>query len=247
MKKVFLILIVIQFISCNSEDAPDCFQTTGKKITKEVTVTPFNKIVVQQRVRMVIKQGLEHKVVIETGENLMPEIKVTILDDELLLENFNTCNIVRDYGLTTVYVTAPNINTIRSSTEQEIRSDGVLTYPSLYLRSSGEGSLFSSLGDFHITLDNTSLRVWSNGISNLYIDGKTKNLNLSFSDGDTRFDCKNLIANNVNVRQVSTNDIIINPQLSLKGSILSIGDVISYNKPPIVEVEELYTGKLIFK
>ena len=247
MKKVFLILILIQFISCNSENAPDCFQTTGKIITKEIVVEPFTTIVVQEKVEMIIKEGPTQKIVIETGENLMPEIKVTVTKGELLLENFNSCKIVRDYGLTKVYVTAPNITKIRNSSEQAIRSEGILTYPELYLMSVGNKSLFSSLGDFYITLDNTSLRVWSNGISNLYIDGKTEDLNLIFSDGDTRFEGKNLIADNINVRQVSTNDIIINPQLSLKGTIKSIGDVISYNKPPIVEVEELYTGKLIFK
>ena len=247
MKKVFLIVLVIQFISCNSEDALDCFQTAGKTITKEVIVEPFTTIVVQEKVEMIIKEGPTQKIVIETGKNLMPEIKVTVTDGELLLENFNSCNIIRDYGLTKVYVTAPNITKIRNSSEQAIRSEGVLTYPELYLMSVGNKSLFSSLGDFYITLDNTSLRVWSNGISNLHIDGKTENLNLNYSDGDTRFEGKNLIADNVIVRQISTNDIKINPQLSLKGSILSIGNVISYNKPPIVEVEELYTGKLIFK
>ena len=41
--------------------------------------------------------------------------------------------------------------------------------------------------------------------------------------------------------------MIVNPQASIKGSIFGTGDVISVNRPPVVEVEELYTGRLIFE
>ena len=41
--------------------------------------------------------------------------------------------------------------------------------------------------------------------------------------------------------------MIINPIESLRGSIRGTGDVISVNRPPIVEVEEYYTGQLLFE
>ena len=44
-----------------------------------------------------------------------------------------------------------------------------------------------------------------------------------------------------------TNKFIVNPQQSIRGEIRSTGDVISVNQPPIVEVEEFFTGRLIFQ
>ena len=40
--------------------------------------------------------------------------------------------------------------------------------------------------------------------------------------------------------------MIVNPQQSIIGEIRSLGDVISKNIPPVVEVTEYYTGTLIF-
>ena len=41
--------------------------------------------------------------------------------------------------------------------------------------------------------------------------------------------------------------MIINPQQSLTGVITGTGDVIAVNRPPVVDVEERYTGRLIFE
>ena len=41
--------------------------------------------------------------------------------------------------------------------------------------------------------------------------------------------------------------MIVNPLDKLSGQLVSTGDVISVNKPDIVEVEALFTGQLIFE
>jgi hypothetical protein len=81
----------------------------------------------------------------------------------------------------------------------------------------------------------------------VFISGFVNNLFIGFYSGDTRFEGANLIAQNIDIFQRSSNDMIVNPQQSLTGEIRGTGDVISLNRPPIVEVEEFYTGKLIFE
>ena len=164
-----------------------------------------------------------------------------------VLKDYNSCNFFRDYGNTKVYVTSPNLKTIRNASELNIYSIGTLTYPSLYLRSSGEESNFLSVGDWHLTIENNDVRVWSNGVANFYIKGHTTNLDISFSDGDTRFEGKEFLAKNIKVIQVSSNDMVINPLESLTGTIHSVGNVVSYNKPATVNVDVQSVGKLIFK
>ncbi|WP_111708826.1 head GIN domain-containing protein [Lutibacter citreus] len=247
MKKLVYILFIIGLISCNNEDSGDCFQTAGKIIKQEFEVPTFNKILVEQRVELIIKEGPVQKVIVETGKNLLPDINVEVTDGIITLTNNNTCNFLRDYGLTKVYITSPDINEIRNGSELNVTSDGLLTYPSLYLRSTGEGHKFLAVGDWHLNIENNSLTILSNGIANFYMNGTTNNLRILFADGDTRFEGEKYIAKNVSIFQVSSNDILVNPTESLKGTVQSTGSVISYNKPPIVEVDVQSIGKLIFK
>jgi hypothetical protein len=41
--------------------------------------------------------------------------------------------------------------------------------------------------------------------------------------------------------------MIVNPQQSIVGEIVATGDIISYNRPPLVDVKELFTGRLLFE
>lgn len=247
MKKLVYIICLISLINCNSEDAGNCFQTAGDIIQQEIDVPVFSRILVQKKVELIISEGPVQKVIVETGKNLMPDIEIQVIDNQIILENHNTCNIVRDYGLTKVYITSPNITEIRNASELNVTSNGELTFPSIYLQSTGQKSKYLGVGDWHLTIKNENVVIWSNGISTFFINGTTTNLNVSFTDGDTRFEGENFIAQNVKVSQVSSNDILINPIQSLTGSIHSVGNVISFNTPPIVEVDVQSNGELIFK
>ena len=70
--------------------------------------------------------------------------------------------------------------------------------------------------------------------------------NIGLYAGDSRVEASDLIIQNLNIFHRSTNKMIVNPQQSIIGEIRSLGDVISKNIPPVVEVTEYYTGTLIF-
>jgi hypothetical protein len=247
MKKLLYILAVIFLFSCNSENAGDCFQKTGEIIQQEVIVSAFTKILVNRDIELIIKQGIEQKVVIETGKNLMNDVEALVIDNKLIITDNNTCNYVRSYGITKVYVTSPNITEIRSSTQYDISSNGVLTYPSLTLLSEDFNVPDSfTNGNFKLEVDNNYLNITFNNISNGFISGKTNKLSVNFAAGTSRFEGQNLIAQNVILWNRSSNDMIVNPQLSIKGKISGTGNVISLTKPVIIEVEEQYKGRLIF-
>src|SRR5690606_34878476 len=160
MKKLVYILIPFLMLACNSEHANDCFQTSGAIIQQEIMLPSFTKILVNRDVELIIKEGIEQKVVIETGTNLLSDVTAVVIDDELVLTDNNTCNYFRDYNITKVYVTSPNITEIRSSTQYDVRSDGVLTYPSLALLSEDYNAPESvTVGNFHLQLNNSALSV----------------------------------------------------------------------------------------
>jgi len=248
MKRIIYILSLILIVACNSEDASDCFQTEGNLVQQEVEVNSFERILVNRDIELIVKEGAEHKVIIETGENLLNDVLAKVVDDELQLTDFNTCNYVRNYGITKVYVTAPNLKRIRNSSQYEVSSDGVLTYPELSLVSedfNAPGSF--TVGDFRLQINSEKLSIVSNNISTFYISGTVTNLFVGFYAGTGRFEGENLIAQNVDVFHRGSNDMIVNPQVSLSGELRGTGNLISKNEPPTVTVEQFYTGRLIFE
>ena len=247
MVKVISIFLFFLIFACDSEKANDCFQKAGSMVQQEVIVGTFDKIFVNRDIELIIKEGAAQKVVVETGKNLINDVEAVVVDGQLTLTDKNTCNYVRDYGITKVYITSPNITEIRSSTQYDISSDGVLTYPKLTLLSEDFNvpDTFTN-ANFNFQVDNGTLRLVFNSLSNTFISGKTNNLNITFAAGASRFEGQDLVTQNVTLWNRSSNDIIVNPQQSIKGTISGTGNVIAVNKPPVVEVEELYKGRLIF-
>lgn len=248
MRKIIYIVFIAFLVSCNSENTGDCFQTTGVIIQQEVTLETFNKILVNRDIELIIKDGLGQKVIIETGKKLFNDVEAVVVDGKLILTDKNTCNYLRDYGITKVYVTSPNITEIRSSTQYDIRSDGILTYPSLTILSEDYYAPDTfTVGNFYLEIDNISFSVVFNNLSNGYISGTTNSLNVTFAAGTSRFEARDLIAQNITIWNRSSNDMILNPVQKITGKISGTGDVICVDQPPIVEVEEQYKGKLIFE
>ncbi|MEZ4977097.1 MAG: head GIN domain-containing protein [Flavobacteriaceae bacterium] len=246
----YLIYIVLPFLllACNSENASDCFQTTGTTVQQEFEVSSFHKILVNRNVQLILKQDAEYSVMVETGENLINDVNVEVVDNQLRLTDNNTCNYVRDYAATKIYVSAPNITEIRSSTQYEIQSDGVLNYPeiSLLCEDFNAPGTFT-VGDFRMQFNSNKIRIVANNISFFYLSGTVNELSIGFYSGAGRFEGENLIAQKVDVYHRGSNDMVVNPQLELTGELLGTGNLISVNQPPLVDVERLYTGRLIFE
>ncbi|TLF42594.1 head GIN domain-containing protein [Maribacter aurantiacus] len=244
---IFIICLVPT--SCSNENAPDCLQTSGEIIREEVEVPEFDKITVFEKIALVLKQGDSQKVEVATGENLWEELSVAVEGDRLILRNENGCNFFREYGLTTVYVTSPNISEIRSSTGLAITSDGVLSYPSLTLLS--ESFLVPEAettdGEFYLDLNTGDLSIVVNGIAYFKLRGNTQNLNVNIAAGDSRVEAQALVSQNVSINHRGSNDILVNPQESISGVIRGYGDVISYNRPNTVDVSVIFNGKLVFR
>ncbi len=248
MKRIVYIVTVLLIVSCSKEDAFDCIQNAGTTVQQEVSVTSFSKILVNRDIKLVVKEAADFSVIVESGEYLINDVEAKVVGDELQLTNNNTCNFVREYGLTTIYVSAPNITDIRSSTQYSVISEGILNYNVLKLFSedvSGEGTITS--GNFSLAVNANRLRIVSNNLSSFYISGEVDNLFVGFYSGIGRFEGESLVAQHVDVYHRGSNDIIVNPQQSLSGELVGAGNLISVNRPPTVEVEQLYTGRLIFE
>ncbi len=252
MKKIIVILVGITMMSgCNSENAWDCFQSSGELVQQEFELNQFKKIIVWNRVQLFVSYGYEQKVVIESGENLFNEVLVRVEDSILKVSDRNSCNYNRDYGITKVFVTT-NVDSleIRNSSGLPVVGQGQINFKKLTLVSEDR----EQEGEFHIDgdfifddLNVTQLEILANGLSKFYLKGKTNSANFGLFDGDARIEAAELEINYLNLFHRSTNKMIVNPINLIQGKIVGLGDVISVNHPPQVNVEELFTGKLIFQ
>lgn len=251
IKKLGYIVLLLTVLGCDSEDANDCLQTAGKMVEVEFAVEEFTKVRNESDVSMIIKQGPEQKVILRTGENLLNDIDVFVVDGILAARNSNSCNLFRDYNITQLIVTAPNLTEIMNTSQFDVRSEGILNFPNLRLLSTTRVGVevpnFKKSGNFYLDLNCDNLFISANGQSVFEIRGSATGLDLNFTDELNRFEGREFIVQDIDVLHRSANKVIVNPQQSLMGIITGTGDLISVNRPPVVEIEERYTGKLIFE
>jgi len=250
MRHLIYIVVLSLFLGCNSDKAWDCFQTSGTIVQQEFELDTFTNIIVWDRVKLYISQGPKQKVVVQTGENLFNEIRVRVEDSILKISDRNSCNFVRDHETTKVFVTTPELTKIRNSSGLTVENIGPISFEELNLVSEDreEEDEFHIDGDFKLDqLDVGSLYVETNGLSTFKLKGKAGFCFFRIYDGDARIEAEELLVKNIRLFHRGTNNMILYPELSIEGVITGLGDVICKNRPPSVEVEELYTGKLIFE
>ena len=231
---------------CDSENSFDCTRTAGSTVQKEINVPSFDRILVNENLQLVIRQDTTYSVVVETGSNLVNDVTAEVLGGRLVLTNAVTCNWIRDYGDTRVFVTAPNITEIRSSTQWDVRSEGTLSYLSLAIISENFNMDSVASGNFYLTLHTETFNVLFNNLSNCFVSGNTVDLRVNFPGGNGRFEGAELSAERVSVFHRGSNDMIVNPLQRIEGEIFGPGHVRAVNRPEEVEVTEYLDGRLIF-
>lgn len=242
MKKI-IILFLIFVLGCSKPS--DCIESAGNEVTKEYSVANFDKIKVYKGLNLIITQGKTQKIEVKTGENLIDNIEIKIEDGFLILKDNSSCNWVREYGQTKIFVTTPTLTDIICKTEKTISSNGILTFPILRLNAT-DLSDGAATGDFNLKIDNNQLVIESNNVANFYISGKTKDFLASFYEGNGRIEAANLLADSINVFHRGSNDMVLNPQIKMTGKMVSTGNIICKNPNVINEVVSLFQGQVLF-
>ncbi len=248
MKK-FIVLLSVLYLFNSCEKPSDCIESSGATITKEIPVAAFKKIKVYRGIEVIITQGTEYNVKIVAGENFIDDIEVKQNGDQLIFKDNTSCNWVRDYGQTKILVTTPTLEEVRSKSDRTIRSNGVLSFSNLHFLSldqDADGEKGAGTGDFILNLNVNTLTISNNNVSRFYLSGHAETANFYFYFGDGRIEAENLIAKYINTYHRGSNDMILYPIETLKGTMNSTGNIILKNNPPIVDVQQLYQGRVIF-
>lgn len=241
---LFFLLFIFCLGGCELQDVSDCFKKQGDKITLEVELDGFSKISISKGIELFIKQAEKQEIKVKTGENFIKDIKFEIIDNELRITDKNACEMLRNYHATQVFIETPVLEKVYSASQYSVHSKGVLTFPNLILESGLHEDTPSSV--FEMEIENESLKINNNVSSVFKIKGQTHHLEINFWSSNGRFEGDSLMAQKVSIFHRSSNDMFVFPIQEIKGTIAGTGNLVLKNVPPVIEVEQLYSGHIVY-
>lgn len=249
--KVFFKIILggvwLLLLSCDSKSAWDCIKTPGTGIEYEETVEDFHSVTVRGHMDVVLIQDSTRKLKVKTRQNLVRDVQVEVVDGVLFLEDLGHCDIFKNRSYTTVYVSAPKLMNIRNASTGTITNEGVWKQDKIALIAENhQDPSYYNNGVFNMHLETGSLSVLANGTSLFQLEGDAEYADIAVFSGGARVEAESMPIQTIKVYHRGSNHLLLQPMQAIHGEILFTGDVRVYSTPEIVEVEEKYSGRLIF-
>lgn len=244
MKKLLCYCVVfLTLISCGDNDS--CLEKSGDAVFETIELASFSKIDIPKGVAVELVESSESKIEITSKENYLPNLDFKILNDELVVRNNSNCSMLHDYKLATLRIYTPTLSKIVSRTQFEVSSVGILHFPELFVITSLEEESASS--KINLEIDNHTFKIEDNQVGYFKISGRTIWFDVALYGGNGRVEAQDLVTKDCTFYQRSNNDILVQANNKLVGTIYSVGNILVFNKPDTVEVTQKYTGKLIYK
>ncbi len=240
------VLLPLLIVGCDSSNPKWCFDQGDTIAQKDVETPAFNEINVRENIQLFLKEGPQ-RIEIVTAQSVIDEVKVIVQNGILTLIDPNRCDLLTASEPTKIYVTAPNINRIRNASQYEVSSVGILRYERLVLVSDNNEGAQYSIADFRLDIEVGGLEIVANNFSNFFLSGKAQRALIGFYGGANRFEGAQLKVNDLRVFHRGSNEMIVYPLDKIEGQLVSSGDVIAKNRPEVVDVEVLFTGRLRFE
>ncbi len=249
MKKIFkhitlLLIALLLLTACRKTFWCDGGRKTGKTISPGA----FHTIVCGNYTRTQIIPSDDYRIQYTVGEKLASQVNISLKDSVLTVKLDAHCLLRNPENALQVKIFAPDLKVIRNASIYEVFSTDTLKYRHLKLISENfndPGAL--NAGTFRLLVHNEKLDIVANGISVFNLKGKTKNLFIGFYGNHPRFEGENLTVQHLVIHHNSTNDILANPVQSAEGDMYSTGDLILYHRPPVLQINRHYKGRIIFR
>ena len=238
-------MLALVFASCKKASERKCFKSSGTPTTKEIALSDFNSLLLNEHVAYELVQDSLDKVVIHGGENLINFIECKVVDGRLEVENKNKCAFLRagkkDKDKIVVEIHFTDIVNIHYEGSEYLKSVGTIhsDYLTLLIR---DGS-----GPVDMTLDSKIIYAEiSHGWGDFTLRGQTESATLRVSSNgycDVRdlliLDSAAVLSDTPGSTHLSVNGI------PLTGFIKGSGNVYYSGTPSLIDVILTNTGKLV--
>ena len=214
------------FASCNIGPG---VHGNGNVLKETRKVSSFNGIEVSGAFDIILKQGSEEEVVVEADANLLPVIRTAVEGSILKIETKKPVHHVTTMKL---YITVKELKHIDVSGAVDIRTDGRLTVPELFLEASGAS-------DSKLDLAVQKLRLDCSGASKMKFTGTAGEVKMELSGASDIFAFE-LPAESYDIEISGAGNAQINVSRKIHAEISGAGSV-KYKGSP-TEVDQSVSG-----
>lgn len=245
IKNIFILFILVPIAigmvnSCKKDNLYDCFKPTGPIETRIREVSDFKAVIVNDKIELYLTQGPTFEVKIEAGKNLFMNIKTTVSNGTLTIDNINKCNFVRSPKKKIIaYVTLPYLRLVRNA------GTGTIYFTNQFVQDSLEIRIANS-GDVHFNVNVQSLQTSTHGNGDLYGEGFV-DYSSHYTNGTNYLRLRDLIVNNViDINSYTIGDCLINaPTGTMRIQLWEKGNVRYVGTPGSIELIRHSKGDLI--
>jgi len=225
MRLFLSILVILIFTSCEDR----CLNSIGQTIEEQRAVGTFEKIEIFDQINLTWHYDSTYNVVVQAGENLVPNIHTEVSDGWLIIENRNTCNFLRSYDHEiNVHVYSPELKQIDCANSGNIYSeDTIVTRHFQFNQWSASG-----VNAIIVNSDTVSLKLHT-GTGDLSASGSCDQFYL-YSASYGSMECQNLKARNGWVTSRSTGQVFLNVENRLEAFLYSQGNVTLSSEPSTI-------------
>lgn len=218
MKRGLILLCLIGFISftafvkCDEEK----IKGNGKVVSKERTLSSFDKINSGGSVDITIDQNGKESVTVETDENLQDAIITEVKDGALNIHvkekiNVNATKLV-------VHVSCSQLKAINSGGSGDVKTLSKISADDFSISHVGSG-------DFDLTLAVKKLKISTAGSGDYVLKGSADEFNLS-SAGSGNIVAKELACTTAKISSAGSGDVVLKKGVTASVSSVGSGDVI---------------------
>lgn len=207
------------------------------------TIGDFKGVFVYNKIDALIVKGTHYKVEVIAGEHIIHKVSTKIMGDNLVIENYNTCNFVRGYKRRiTVKVTTPYLDSVINFGVGKVTIGDNFKQDTLDVKTESSGDIYVH-GFFKL------LTLTASGNGDMYLNGTTEML-YAFSIGTNYLWAKGLVITDfMYVYNRSLGNSYVNAEKAQRArfNVEDAGNIYYSGHPPLVVYEpfEGAKGKLI--
>ncbi len=216
------------------DDAPfRCVFGEGSVITDSLNLNNFDGIILDIPAEVDIRIGAEQRVVVEGKPNILSELEWDVRNGVWEIE-FDRC--VRDMGTLKIFITLPNLRSVKNRGSGIIRSSEELSLGDLDLEVNGSG-------DIELQLQADDLRIINTGSGDLLLSGTADELNARLSGSGDLFGFP-LPVREADVTITGSGDAEVRVADLLRARLSGSGDL-RYKGQPTIDVIQSGSGRLV--
>ncbi|MDC0561772.1 DUF2807 domain-containing protein [Bacteroidia bacterium] len=244
MRYFNIIIVLLMLSSCGGDQKDDCITKLGKVVTEQRDVLSFDKLYVEDRIKVFLVQDSINygRIELNGPSNLLNQIESTVTDNQLRLINTNTCNFIRSFNYDiNVYVYIKELTEIHLESIAEVVSNDTININFLNI-------FHPALSDINLILSGDEVFIRSRNSASTILRGNLRVLKGSIEE-ISNLDAQYLVCEEVYIDTHSPLDCFINATKGMYLKILNSGNIFYINEPTDYKIlaEQTGSGQLLKK